>query len=442
MISINLNDLKVDEAILFKIASFFSDEEGTFFLYSGGDYETSRYTFLFLFPYETCVIHKSESGFEELESKFQFDLKNSEIPLWVGFFSYDMAVSDQDSLNEFPNSYFQKSACTFVYDKKTNDCTLYINQDSYLEIDEKHRKWAHEFEELHFLRSFIENLPDIDTNPKKSSELLNRSETKEEYENKIYQIQEMIKEGDVYQVNLSQQLTFQTHENPFIYFYRLSITNPAPFSSYFKIKEGVIVSSSPERFLKKERGFLETRPIKGTSPRGKTSKEDQDNKMKLLSSKKNLAELLMITDLMRNDLGKISTPGSVKTIKQVELESYSNVFHLLSIIQSQPIPSLHPVRIIKECFPGGSITGCPKWMAMKVIRQLENRTRGIYTGSIGYFKENGDFDFNIAIRTCLFIENEAYVQLGGAITIDSNAEDEYEETLHKGKSIFYVLDLK
>jgi len=147
----------------------------------------------------------------------------------------------------------------------------------------------------------------------------------------------------------------------------------------------------------------------------------------------------MITDLMRNDLGKISAPGTVVTEKIWACEAYTNVFHLLSIISSKALPNHHPLDLLRSCFPGGSITGCPKLRAMEVIYNSEQRPRGLYTGSIGYFAANGDFDFNIAIRTLAFHNGEASLQLGGGIVIDSDPEAEYDETLHKGKTILSLL---
>jgi para-aminobenzoate synthetase component 1 len=249
----------------------------------------------------------------------------------------------------------------------------------------------------------------------------------------------LIYSGDIYQVNLSQQFVFKGKRNPFDIFYKLTQTNPAPFSAYLRLKNFSVVSSSPERFLTKQEGWLESRPIKGTMPRGKTPEEDQKNLTALLNSEKNKAELLMITDLTRNDLGKVSVPGSVSTLKTNSVASFENVHHLFSVIKSRALPGLHSVELLKACFPGGSITGCPKLSAMEVIAKLENRARGLYTGSIGYFSDNGDFDFSIAIRTLVISDEEIEVQLGGAIVADSDPREEYEETMHKGSSIFNAL---
>ena len=149
----------------------------------------------------------------------------------------------------------------------------------------------------------------------------------------------------------------------------------------------------------------------------------------------------MITDLTRNDLGKVSLPGSVSALQEPAVASYANVHHLYSVVKGMCVPGLHPIEILRSCFPGGSITGCPKLSAMELISSLENRPRGIYTGSIGYFAPNGDFDFNIAIRTLCLTPTQIDVQLGGAIVLDSDPREEFEETLHKGSSIFKALEV-
>ena len=233
----------------------------------------------------------------------------------------------------------------------------------------------------------------------------------------------------------------ESQSNTFDLFYKMMLDNPAPMSAYIQSDAFSILSTSPERFLKKKEGRLETRPIKGTVSRGKTAEQDELNRNDLINSEKNRAELLMITDLMRNDLGRVSQTGSVHTPKIWECEAYTNVFHLVSTVQSEALPDLSSVQLLRQVFPAGSITGCPKLSAMEVIHQQEKRARGIYTGSIGYFSGNGDFDFNVAIRTLLAQEGMIDLQVGGAVVIDSVPEDEFKETEHKGASMFKALGI-
>src|SRR3712207_514521 len=264
--------------------------------------------------------------------------------------------------------------------------------------------------------------------------------TKEGYIEAIEKIRNYIKCGDIYQANMTQRFQCDINEEPYDIYARLRKINPAPFASFMDFKDGYIVSSSPERFIKIKDRYIETRPIKGTCPRGKSPEEDKKNKEGLLSSEKDKAELLMIVDLERNDIGKISKPGSVKVTELFHLETYPTVHHLVSTVVGEIKDELDVVDCIKETFPGGSITGAPKIRSMEVIDELEPNQRNIYTGSIGYIGFNGDADLNIAIRTIICKDKKAYFQVGGGITWNSNAELEYQETLHKAKALIEVLE--
>ncbi|MGL4729980.1 MAG: anthranilate synthase component I family protein, partial [Clostridium sp.] len=200
-----------------------------------------------------------------------------------------------------------------------------------------------------------------------------------------------------------------------------------------------IISSSPERFIEVREGMIKTSPIKGTRRRGETDEEDEALKRELESSEKDKSELLMIVDLERNDLSKICKPNTVKVKELFSIHSYATVFHLVSTIVGELKSSGKTVEYIGECFPGGSITGAPKIRAMEIIEELEGLKRNIYTGSIGYFDFNGNCDFNIAIRTIVKKDNDCFFGVGGGITIESNEEDEYIETLDKAKALMRVL---
>ena len=200
-----------------------------------------------------------------------------------------------------------------------------------------------------------------------------------------------------------------------------------------------VISSSPERFLSVVDGKVHTRPIKGTRPRGKNPKEDKENKEALINSEKDKSELLMIVDLERNDLSKVCTPHSVKVTELFKIEEYATVFHLVSTVEGRLKDGASSIKCIKECFPGGSITGAPKIRAMEIIEELEGLKRNLYTGSIGYFDIRGNCDFNIVIRTIIKKDNRAYFGVGGGITWDSNPEDEWFETIDKAKALMKVL---
>ncbi|MCE5318129.1 MAG: aminodeoxychorismate synthase component I [Parachlamydia sp.] len=459
-------NIPFDKKLLLKLASLFAQYEGTCLLYSGGGYDSSCCSYLSLFPYEiicqdgehmsrrqldSSLYQKSVAAnpWDALKELLPVTFDRMPYPEWTGFLGYEMgAFSDKEKWiphpqAKTPNLYLQRSRVLIAVDhREEKGRVLIADQASYMS-DKEILDWVDRLGNPHCWKELLALLDSVEIVETFQTPLLHRTpfQTLQAYTQQIEQAKEWILGGDIYQLNLSQKLVLEGKRDPFYLFSQLAEINPAPFSAYLKLDGMSIVSSSPERFLKKNRSLLETRPIKGTIPRGKSEEEDRSNRDKLLASEKNRAELLMITDLMRNDLGRISLPGSVVTQQIVRQEAYSNVHHLLSIIQAQAQPHLHPIELIRACFPGGSITGCPKLRAMERIVELEKAPRGIYTGSIGYLAGNGDFDFNIAIRTLVQTEDEIELHVGGAITSDSDPLQEYEETLHKGSSMLKVLGI-
>jgi para-aminobenzoate synthetase component 1 len=263
--------------------------------------------------------------------------------------------------------------------------------------------------------------------------------TKSRYLKAVEKAKEYIAAGDIYQVNLSQRFQTRLAIPPFKLYQRLQRINPAPFGAYLNFGEIVVASSSPERFLKVTGKKVETRPIKGTRPRGKDKEEDERLARKLLESEKDRAELIMIVDLERNDLGKVCRYGSVRVRELVELEAYPTVFHTVSTVEGELYPGKDRVDLLKATFPGGSITGAPKIRAMEIIDELEPTKRGIYTGALGYFGFNQTMDLNIVIRTFLIKEDQVFFQVGGGIVADSDPQREYQETLDKAKALIQSL---
>lgn len=428
-------DIPLSPAHFLSIASFFSSWEGTMVFYSGGSFSASQKSFLWLFPSESVTC----SSWEELQKRIgSFDSAKN-CPKWAGYLSYELGcLCDPDRIipytaSSLPLAYFQRCQLVLMLDHATLKATLFREEN----LTDDAKKWAGKLlDTSSFLREVKETTPQI-----QEFSLINPLISSAEYREKIEYIQELIREGEVYQVNLSHEIRLLGKCTPFRVFQTALAKNPMPFSAFLHLKEHHIVSASPERFLSKKGNTLQTWPIKGTMPRGKNREDDEERKWSLLSSEKERAELLMITDLSRNDLGKICQNGSVAVDGMFLLEAYTNVFHLHSIVSGETSPGLHPVELLKQCFPGGSITGCPKLRAQEVIAEVEGRARGIYTGSIGYFLENGDFDFNIAIRTLTFEKDIISLQLGGAIVIDSDPAKEYEETLHKGKTLMETLGM-
>ena len=254
-----------------------------------------------------------------------------------------------------------------------------------------------------------------------------------------------IRAGDVYQVNLTQRLHLVLAAHPWEHYLRLRQLNPAPFAAYFVLPSagaaapgavgGAILSASPERFLRVQQGCEETRPIKGTRPRGNTPAADADLAAALAASAKDQAENVMIVDLLRNDLSKVCRPFSVQTPELFTVETYATVHHLVSTVVGQLRPELNAVDLLRACFPGGSITGAPKVRAMQIIASLEPTPRGIYCGSLGYLGFDGAFDSSIAIRTAVAGASELSFGVGGGIVADSDPAAEYAETLHKAAGL-------
>ncbi|MGM0451540.1 MAG: aminodeoxychorismate synthase component I [Thermodesulfobacteriota bacterium] len=254
----------------------------------------------------------------------------------------------------------------------------------------------------------------------------------------VERVKDYIRAGDIYQVNLSQRFETDFYGSSFAMFQTLFETAPAPFYAYVHAGDHRIVSTSPERFVRRAGTEVETRPIKGTRPRGKTAAEDRANADALQASGKDDAELSMIVDLMRNDLGRVCRGGSVKVTAHKRLEAYENVFHLVSIVEGRLQAGKDSVDLIRAAFPGGSITGCPRIRAMEIIDELEPCRRHIYTGSIGYIGFDDTADLSIAIRTATIAGNRMVFSVGGGVVFDSDPAEEYEETIDKGRSVMGV----
>ncbi|MFO0881513.1 MAG: aminodeoxychorismate synthase component I [Gemmataceae bacterium] len=250
---------------------------------------------------------------------------------------------------------------------------------------------------------------------------------------------EYVHAGDCFQVNLAQRLLTPWREPPLSLYQRLRERNPAPFAGYFEMGAVSIVSASPERFLRLRQGEVETRPIKGTRPRGKTADEDADRARELLGSEKDRAENVMIVDLLRNDLGRVCRFGSVQVEAVCRLESYPTVHHLVSDVRGTLRPGLGAIDLLRAAFPGGSITGAPKVRAMEIIAELEPVVRGPYCGSLGYLSFDGAMDTSILIRTFTTAGGWAQFPVGGGIVADSRPEIEYAETLHKAAGLLRSL---
>jgi para-aminobenzoate synthetase component 1 len=442
----------------FEIFQLFKNEKLPVFLDSSDKYEKlGKFSIIAFNPFmqlkskngEITIIKKDEikelnsNPFEVLKKYLNKFNKNytSELPFIggiIGHFSYDLlyhlenirrTAIDDTNIEDMNFGFYNGS---IIYEHSTKK--VYIT-DSELNNNGQSR-----------VNKIIEiinknDLKKLEVTKYNSNVVINSNMTKEEYLNSIKDIKTYIRNGDIYQVNMTQRFDTVLRDNPLELYSKLRDINPAPFSSYMDFTDYQILSSSPERFVLRKGNELETRPIKGTRPRGKDEIEDNKLENELLMSEKDRAELLMIVDLERNDFSKVAQTGTVKVPELFVIEKYPTVFHLVSTVTCTIDKKYDSIDCIKATFPGGSITGAPKIRAMEVIDELEKTQRNIYTGSIGYIDFNGNMDLNIVIRTMVVKNKKVYFQVGGGIVWDSDPYDEYQESLDKAKALVDTLNL-
>lgn len=389
---------------------------------------------------------------DRLLNLYSLDPAPSPVPFLggaIGYLSYDLChfierlpATAKDDL-EFPESYFAFYDTILAFDNLENK--TYIVSTGFPELQENERvKRARErLEEMkHRLAAPPASATESNAPAKENSEAVLKSNfTHEDYITAVQKARDYIIAGDIFQVNLSQRFETGLTVPPYELYQRLRQINPAPFAAYLNFNEITVISASPERFLRVAGDEVETRPIKGTKPRGKDPEQDAILAQELLASIKDKAENVMIVDLERNDLGRVCQYGSVKVTELAILETFPTVFHLTSTVVGKLRPDINRIDLLNASFPGGSITGAPKVRAMEIIDELEPTRRSVYTGAIGYLSFSEHLDLNIVIRTFLIKGNKVYFQLGGAIVYDSDPQSEYEETLHKGKALIQALRL-
>lgn len=422
------------------IIKTFNDEEYFFMLESNRvNDKQSCYTYIGVKPKEYILTKNvgkdSITEFNDFYDMHRKGEKSLTFPSFFCFLTYDLGMTFLNVESKFnykskiPMGFLGYYPVVIVLDKKAN--TLKIHYES-------------EFEE-----EALNIKKKLDNHTKDNLKLLKNkyefifTEKYEDYAEKIKRIKDYIYEGDVYQINYTRRFNGIIDDINYNDMYlKLRNTNPAPFSAFIRCSDWAIISSSPERLIKSTNGILETRPIKGTIERGRNFFADLRNKIKLKNSEKDKSELLMIVDLERNDLSQVSESGSVRVDELFKIETYETIHHLVSTIRSRIAVGLSPFDVLYRLFPGGSITGTPKKRAIEIIDELEDFPRGIYTGTIGYIKNDGDFDFNIAIRTIVAEGREFNYNVGGGITWKSEIESEFLETEHKGLGLKRSLDFE
>ena len=264
--------------------------------------------------------------------------------------------------------------------------------------------------------------------------------TREDYGAAVERVKDYIYAGDVIQVVTSQRLARKTDAHPFQIYRALRATNPAPYMYYLHLDDFDIVGASIETLVRVEDGHIDYHPIAGTRPRGETPEEDASQERELRESEKQRAEHIMLVDLGRNDVGRVSQPGTVMVTQLMDVERYSRVMHLVSHVVGKLSPELTSYDALRSCFPAGTLSGAPKIRAMEIISELEGEKRGPYGGAVGYFSFSGNLDTAITLRTSVIVDGVAYIQVGGGIVADSTPEDEYQETLHKAGALLRAID--
>lgn len=442
-------ELTCDPFVLLKA---FKEEPYCFLLDSSlTDAHRGRYSFFGFAPFKVYQ-HKGRSNFDELKKDFfAYRLNDSSSDILpagiVGFIGYDHGLYQENiqlkSVDDLklPDCLFGFYDCILTIDHALNQ--LHICSSGFPEL-ETNKRLKRAQDRIRFVKDRLNRLPqiivpDIDL-PLVSHQHDIDSESnmsKSKYTQAVRTALDYISAGDIYQVNLSQRFR-APHEpmtDPLLLYQYLRRYSPSHFGLYFDGGPFQIISSSPERYLQLRGKVLQTQPMKGTRPRGKTRAEDQRYRQEILTSEKDKAELLMITDLERNDLGRVCEYGSVRVKDMRTIEEYSTVFQTTSTIEGIVRADKDPFDILSACFPGGSITGCPKIRSMNIIEELEPTRRSIYTGAGGYIGFNGAMDFNILIRTILSHQDRYYFQVGGGIVAESTPEGEYQETLVKARGM-------
>ncbi len=413
-----------------------------------------RYSFLGIEPFHTLQTKNAEpfNNLRQLLSQYKISVKKNSIPFLggaVGFLSYDLGFLLEKKLIRKTRDDLAIPHCFFAF---YNTAIIIDNLKKLLYV------FAVGFPE----KRYGPGKSLCQANIKKIQNLLLRCETHKAYSSKnkaetnhsslesnfsrkdyllaVKKAKQYIKAGDIYQVNLAQRFSARTKVCADKIYQRLRRLSPSDFSAYFDAQDFQIISSSPERFLKLENNTVITTPMKGTRSRGETSAQDALLKNELLNSKKDKAELTMIVDLERNDLGRVCKYGSVKVNALRKLEKYNTVFQTTATVSGQLHKDKDRLDLLRACFPGGSITGCPKIRAMEIIEELEPNSRSIYTGSLGYLSFSGGMDFNILIRSILKKKDKLYFGVGGGIVADSDPQSEYEETLVKAKAMIEAIE--
>ena len=354
----------------------------------------------------------------------------------IGFVSYD-TISFYENIGEIPEDvigtpdlHFFLYESYLIFDHKKEQITI-VESDIYSGRSELDQELAMALVLSNLTRPHKNEFETVKLNPLSFTS----NTAKAEFMGMVEQAQTYIKNGDMFQIVLSQRLTSQITGNPFDYYRNLRLTNPSNYLYFLDFGDYQIMGASPESLVSVKNGVVTTNPIAGTRPRGADEAEDDALSKDLLGDQKEVAEHRMLVDLGRNDIGKISKVGTVKVTKYMEVEYFRYVMHLTSVVKGELLDSVSSLDALKSTLPAGTVSGAPKIRAMQRIYELEKTKRGIYAGAIGYLSSNSDMDFAIALRTMVLKDGKAHAQAGAGIVFDSVPENEYQETLNKAKAM-------
>ncbi len=385
-----------------------------------------------------------EKILEDLIENFKFKTPKKLPPicsLLSGYFSYDIIRYIEKIPNtckndlKLPDVRIMRPKVLIIHDNVKKKIFYIINVFK----DEKIKNYKKKYEEIKnelISLSFLSQLKNKENVLRKSKENIVKSNTsKGKFINMVKKAKKYIKIGDIFQVVLSQRFETKLTKKPLDIYKKLRITNPSPFMYFFNFHDFQIIGASPEILVRLRDNKITIRPIAGTRPRGKNKNQDKFYMKDLLNDKKELAEHLMLLDLGRNDVGKVSKINTVKVTEKFNIEKYSHVMHIVSNVVGIFNRKYSKFKSLLAGFPAGTVSGAPKIRAMEIIDELESSSRKVYAGGIGYFSANGEFDTCIALRTALAKNNKFYVQAGAGIVADSKPIKEYEETVNKAKAL-------
>jgi len=461
-----------DQLQPFEVFKLFKDDAHSFFLDSGMDPQRlGRYSFIGSDPFlivqsygdritlvsngkRETIVGDPFVILHDLLNKYHLDGSQVPVPFCgggVGYLSYDLChfierlpLTTSNDL-QLPECYIAFYSTILAFDNLKSKS--YAVSSGFPECENEELRLKRAAQQQKEMKVRLSNpVPCLDDNtvknPTSTEKIYKCNFSPEDYKAAVARVREYIIAGDIYQANISQRFETDLVFSSCELYRRLRQINPAPFATYLNFDDVVIVSASPERFLRLDAGQVETRPIKGTRPRSTNAHEDRKMAQELTESSKDRAENIMIVDLARNDLGRVCQFGSVQVSELAILETFPDVFHLTSTVKGRLRPDKSRLDLLKAVFPGGSITGAPKVRAMEIIDEVEPTRRSVYTGAIGYFCFSGNIDLNIVIRTFIIKDKKVYFQVGGGIVYDSDPEKEYEETLHKARALMQALGLK